>query len=112
MEIQPNPTIGYPGQSYLKSYGNTIHTFSSLSSLAPTTTSKMPPATTPKKRVLLSTNTGPKSRRKKMKNFCPAEDQALCRAYENQVLLLALELIRRVCLKIQMLNATRLNINQ
>jgi hypothetical protein len=22
----------------------------------------------------------PKSRRKKMKNFCPAEDQALCRA--------------------------------
>jgi hypothetical protein len=43
----------------------------------------MPPATTPKKRVLLSTNTGPKSRRKKMKHFSPAEDQALCRAYVN-----------------------------
>jgi hypothetical protein len=35
----------------MKSNGNTIHTFSSLSSLVPTTTSNMPPATKTKKRV-------------------------------------------------------------
>jgi hypothetical protein len=43
----------------------------------------MPPETTPKKRVLMLTNRGPKSRRKKMKNFSPSEDQALCKAYVN-----------------------------
>jgi hypothetical protein len=51
MQIQSNPTIGYPGQSFpMKSYGNPI-TFSSLSLLVPATTSNMPPATIPKKRV-------------------------------------------------------------
>jgi hypothetical protein len=36
-----------------------------------------------KKRILMSTNTDPKSRRKKMKKFSPSENQALCRAYVN-----------------------------
>jgi hypothetical protein len=44
---------------------------------------KIPPATTTEKRLLLSTNTGPKSRRKKMNNISPAEDHALCKAYVN-----------------------------
>jgi hypothetical protein len=38
----------------MKSYGNPILTFSSLSLLVPTTTSNMPPATIPMKRVKMN----------------------------------------------------------
>jgi hypothetical protein len=57
----------------------------------------MPPETTPKKRVLMSTNRGPKSRRKKMKKFSPSEDQALYKAYVNAPQILSWAPVKRRC---------------